>query len=231
VLLEEEIRALRREPISVLDFGCGVGGTLFHLARAFPNSRLLGVTISRRQWQIAHRLRARQRLEARCTFELTDFQTMRLGTRADVALAVEAFVHSDAPERFFESAAAHLRPGGRLFLVDDFLTREASALGSSEQRHVERFRSGWRATSLCTVESCVRAAGRFGLELEKSTDLSGLIRPGRLRDRVIARLSPLFARLRLHGIPFFGNMIGGDALQSGLRQGFLEYRLLGFRVA
>jgi hypothetical protein len=137
-------------------------------------------------------------------------------------------VHSDTPEAFFESVAAHVREGGHLLVVDDFLAEEESMLGEAERRHVRSFCAGWRATSLCTVATCVRSAGRFGLVPQGSTDLTGLIRLGRPRDRVISRLTPLFARLRLGGIPFFDNMIGGNALQTGLREGFLTYRLLRF---
>jgi SAM-dependent methyltransferase len=213
---------------TILDLGCGVGGTLFHLAKSFPRGRLVGVTISERQVDLAHRLRARLGLDPRCDFQRADFQTMRLGIQADVAIAIESFVHSERPEAFFATAAAHLRPGGRLFLVDDFQASEESTLGPKERRGLESFRAGWRAVSLCTAETCARMARASGLELLGDRDLSPLIRLGRPRDHVISWLTPLFSGLGLVGIPFFANMIGGDALQTGLRQGFLEYRMLSF---
>jgi hypothetical protein len=37
------------------------------------------------------------------------------------------------------------------------------------------------------------------------------------------------ARLGLGRIPFYGNMIGGNALQIGLREGVLRYELLVLR--
>ena len=46
---------------------------------------------------------------------------------------------------------------------------------------------------------------------------------------LIAGLAPLFRGLRLVGVPFFGNMIGGDALQRGLRRGDFSYRMLVWR--
>jgi hypothetical protein len=46
---------------------------------------------------------------------------------------------------------------------------------------------------------------------------------------LIAVVAPLFERLGLAGVPFFGNMIGGNALQIGLREGLLRYRMLSFR--
>ena len=73
---------------------------------------------------------------------------------------------------------------------------------------------------------------RHQLSLRKDLDLSGYTRPGsRLRDLVIALSSPMFDRLGLAGVPFFGNMIGGHALQIGLKDGYIRYRLLVFEGA
>jgi hypothetical protein len=47
----------------------------------------------------------------------------------------------------------------------------------------------------------------------------------------VALASPVAASLGLARVPFYGNMIGGNALQIGLREGFLKYRLLVFRQA
>ena len=238
VLLEERIRSLvPGGPTTVLDLGCGVGGTLFHLATRFPTSRLTGVTISTRQLAIAERVAARRGLAGRCLFRRDDFLTMRLGLEADVALAVESFVHAAEADAFFTAVAAHLREGGHLLLVDDFLTRDEVTSPSEERALIEAFREGWRAPGVTTVESCLAAAGRAGLEplgdaaedAARGVDLTPLIRLGRPRDRVIAALSPLFRGLGVASIPFFGNMVGGDALQAGLRRGLLGYRLLVLR--
>jgi cyclopropane fatty-acyl-phospholipid synthase-like methyltransferase len=206
-----------------------VGGTLFHLARGFPEAELIGVTISQRQLELAEKLNGLERLGGRVSFKQADFHTMHLGTQADVALAVESFAHSDAPPHFFKSAAEHVRPGGHLLLVDDFLSDEEALLSVAQQRLVQDFRRGWHVRSVCAVAECERAAAELGLALERNHDLSPLIRLGRPRDRVIARLAPAFSRMRLAGIPFFDNMMGGHALQQGLREGFIEHRMLTFR--
>ena len=227
LLIADEIRGLGLpEPLSVVDMGCGVGGTAFQLAESFPDSRFVGVTISQQQYDIAVRLTAQRNLGDRCRFVRDDFQTIELDGKADVIVAIESFVHSDSGESFFRAATRHLRDGGYLMVADDFLTWSRARLNDAARRHVEDFKTGWRLPSLCTVEECVRAAEGCELELSKDSELSNLIRLGRRRDRAIERLSPLFRRLKLIGVPFFGNMIGGNALQVGLREGFLQYRLL-----
>ena len=214
----------------IVDFGCGVGGTLFHLAERFPRARLHGLTVSPRQVEIAERLAQQTGHADRCAFSLGDFQTADLELDASVIVAVESFVHSDSADAFVANAARHLQAGGYLIIADDFLASEPDALPPRQRRCVDRFRAGWRVPTVCTPGTLIADADQHGLALEKSIDLTSLTRPGsRVRDHLTAALSPVLARLGLSGIPFCGNLIGGNALQIGLRDGFLEYRLLIFQ--
>jgi SAM-dependent methyltransferase len=231
-LIAKEVHA--RHPdgdVTILDLGCGVGGTLFRLAELLPESTLHGITISRRQYEIANRIAASKGLQDRCQFALGDFHTTRLDLEADVIVAVESFVHSEAPGRFFESVQGHLRDGGHLVLADDFLSAEAGVLRGRSLRRVGDFKAGWRVPGVCTIDVCVAAARGCALYPISDTDLTPLVRLGRIRDRVISVFSPIFRFLGLIDVPFFGNMIGGNALQIGLREGFLQYRILVFRKA
>lgn len=227
-LLARQLAAMDAESASVLDLGCGVGGTIFHLAETDVTARLHGVTISGRQQRLARAFARRRGLTARCTVHLADFERMELDLAADLAVAVESFAHARSAARFLRTAAAHLRPGGRLVIVDDFLAREESRLTPAERRIIGLLRRGWRLGNLTTVAACVSSAREADLVPADEVDLTPLVRPGRPRDAVIALLGPLFERLGLIGVPFFGNMIGGDALQTGLRTGLVEYRMLAF---
>lgn len=214
----------------IIDFGCGVGGTLFHLARRFPRARLIGITVSRRQVEIAERLAGESGCADRCSFSLGDFLAADLDVRADVVVAVESFVHSQSADAFLANAARHLRPGGCLIIVDDFLASEIDSLNAGQRARVDQFRAGWRAPAICTTDSLALVAAEHGFAAGKVVDLTPLTRPGsRVRDRLTAAISPLAARLGLGRMPFYGNMIGGNALQIGLREGFLLYELLTFR--
>ena len=44
-----------RGPLTLLDFGCGVGGSLPHLRREFPDAELIGADVSRKSLDIAER--------------------------------------------------------------------------------------------------------------------------------------------------------------------------------
>ena len=236
VLADEIAELMAPSPTSsspvIVDFGCGVGGTLFHLARRFPNARLIGITLSPRQVEIAERLAEEAGCADRCSFSLGDFQTANLDVRADAVVAVESFVHSTSADAFLASAARHLRPDGCLIVADDFLASEAGALDARQRVRVDQFRAGWRAPAICTSDGLAGAAARHGFAAGKVVDLTPLTRPGsRVRDRLTAAISPLAARLGLGRMPFYGNMIGGNALQVALREGFIVYKLLTFRRA
>ena len=234
-LLAAELADVAATPNAlVLDFGCGVGGTLFHLAETLPSARLRGVTISRRQVEIAERLAERLGRSSRCSFTHGDFHSIDLGEDADAVVAVESFAHSGDPTAFLASASRHLAAGGRLLVADDFLARDEGALTTLELDLVDRLRKGWRVPGIRTAGDLEREATAHGFALEKSVDLTPLTRPGsRLRDRLAAAVSPalvgLDAAFALRRMPFFGNLIGGHALQVGLKEGIVEYRLLVFR--
>jgi SAM-dependent methyltransferase len=230
-LLGDELADVAETPDAlVIDFGCGVGGTLVRLAERFPRACFRGITISPRQVQVAARLAARRGLAARCAFTHGDFHSAHLGARACAVVAVEAFAHSTSVAAFLANVVRHLEQGGRLLLVDDFLSSDERTLAPSQRRRVEELRAGWRVPAIGTVQRLAREAAEHGLALEKDIDLTPLTRPGaRLRDRAVAALAPSLTGLDLARFPIFGNMIGGHALQVGLRDGFIHYRLLVFR--
>lgn len=230
-LLAEELTDLALEAApTVVDFGCGVGGTLFRLAEHLPAARLVGVTVSPRQREIGEALAAELGHADRCEIVVGDFDVKDLGLRADAIVAVESFAHSASAPAFLANAARHLRPGGRLIVVDDFLAHDEARLGPRERLQVDRLRAGWRVPALCTARDFERAAAGQGLGHEKLVDLTPLTRPGRrLRDRAVAVVAPLMAAFGLTGIPFCGNVVGGNALQVGLREGFIHYTLVTLR--
>jgi hypothetical protein len=185
------------------------------------------MTISATQAAIARDRANRRGVGDRCRFHQADFEADRLGVVADAAVAIEAFVHSGRPATFFATAAAHLRAGGLLHVIDDFLVADDDPVAATL---ADRFRRGWRAPAFTTVPACAALAAAAGFELAEQRDLTPLIRLDRLRDRVIAVVAPPADRLGLAASPFFGNLIGGNALRRGLREQRFAYRWLGFRL-
>ncbi|MFN4264091.1 MAG: methyltransferase domain-containing protein [Thioalkalivibrionaceae bacterium] len=150
-------------------------------------------------------------------------------TRLDAIWAIEAFAHAPNPQDFLVNAARQLKSGGLLVVVDDFLVKPAQNLTPAGRRRIERFARGWHLPALDTPSALIARAQSAALQLVSEQDLTPLIRLRRPRDR-LARITAFGARV-LGGwrYPFFANVIGGDALNAGLRHGELSYRWLVFR--
>jgi SAM-dependent methyltransferase len=230
-LVLAELDGLRenfRAPLHVLDLGCGVGATLVHLATERP-IRATGVTLSGVQ---ARRARERMRalgLDGRV--EILERSYLDLPAdlpQAALACSIEAFIHCPDPAQYFASAAAHVAPGGLLVVCDDFLGANAKTASNRDARTLRELREGWLANALVSVDEARAHAEAAGFRLEKNLDLSGRLALGRPRDRFIA----LFVAVaRHHPRPgyWLRSLVGGNALQRGLRQGLVEFRCLVWR--
>jgi SAM-dependent methyltransferase len=111
--LNDEVVAGARvqDGMTVLDAGCGFGGTLAGLSGKLPSARLVGVNFDRRQLEAALPSRARFLHADACALPLAD-------ESLDAALAVECIFHFPSRLRFLQEAARCLKPGARLSLSD-----------------------------------------------------------------------------------------------------------------
>lgn len=211
---------------SIVDLGCGVGGSLCHLAERLP-IRGTGVTLSPVQARIAaDRFRAAGLADRlRCVEgDYTD-PTLDLPA-ADLAYAVESFVHGPDPAAFFARCARLVRPGGLLVICDDMLRPTAA---SAAHRAVQRFRRGWRINTLLDRQELRLLAADAGFEHRSTRDLTPFLELGRPRDRLIGLLAALIGRLPVDAR--LGHLTGGSALQTCLRRGWIGYDLALFRHA
>lgn len=228
--VDDQIAALMRrvEPLSaahVVDLGCGVGASLCYLAERMP-IRGTGITLSSAQAQMARQFIAAGGLSERVECLEGDFTNLPPTIQpADLAYAIESFVHGPAPERFFEQSHRLLKPGGRLLICDDVKTGESSA---ESARVVEEFTRGWHINTLLTRDDMIAMARTAGFEHESSADLTPLLELDRPRDRAIAVSVAL-----LKWLPYAGDrydyVIGGDALQTCLANGWIRYEVNVFR--
>jgi cyclopropane fatty-acyl-phospholipid synthase-like methyltransferase len=212
----------------VLDLGCGVGATSLWLAETL-GVKTTGVTISQVQCALAEQAAQARGLGERCRFLLADFMRLRDAVPAeafDAAFAIEAFIHAPDAGAFFAEAARALRPRGRLFLCDDFLTPRAPA----DHRALARVRRGWHANSLLTPEAVAELGAAHGLELRSDRNYTPYLRlqPRALLGLLAVAGDALAALPEIGQSGFVDNWVGGTGLQQCQRRGWIDYRFLSF---
>ena len=211
-------------PPHVVDLGCGVGASLCYLAGLLPITGT-GVTLSPVQVRAARERIAAAGLSGRVTCVEGDFGDLPAGLEtADVAYAIESFVHGPDPARFFAEAARIVRPGGALVICDDVRRRGG---GRKAERSIQRFKRGWHINSLLEAGELLSLAGEAGFDHSSTEDLSPYLELGRARDRAIGAAVAIFGRLPLEETRF-GPLVGGSALQQGLAGGWIGYDLMVF---
>jgi cyclopropane fatty-acyl-phospholipid synthase-like methyltransferase len=211
----------RISPVCLLDLGCGLGGTLAYCARALPEARLAGVTLSALQARIARQILSR----ARAVVVTGDFHTLPFAAQFHAALAIEAFAHSHNLHRAFEQACAALLPGGCLIVCDDVVVRAPA--NAVEERWLAAFRAGWRVPGVLPLDETIAAARRAGFALRTTRDLTGALRLHRLPSFLAGAARDL-GHLAGQMHPFAQSLSGSLALQECLARGVVAYYLVVF---
>ena len=229
--VEDRLLALLRDlpaanrPIHVVDLGCGVGGSLCHIAARLP-VRGTGLTLSPVQVRHAERRIREAGLSDRVRCLEADYCAPPPDLApADLAYAVESLVHGPDPARFFATGTRLVRPGGLLAVCDDFLR---PGRPPAARRAVARFRRGWHLNTLLHARELRALAAEAGFEHVSTDDLTPYLRLRRPRDRAAALFVAACGWLPLDRTPF-GHLVGGTALQTCLARGWIGYDLAVFR--
>jgi cyclopropane fatty-acyl-phospholipid synthase-like methyltransferase len=230
LVAQAAVSALGHEPSSVTDLGCGVGGSLFHLARCWPHSRLTGYTLSHAQVQIAQALALQRHLQDQCEIRQGDFTALDSVARSELVIAIESHTHLPSLATFFKAARQHVLPGGIVILVDDMLAGDGAELTDKDLTLLDAFKRGWRMGHVPTVSQVLNQAGEFDFEVVEHRDLGDLLRLYQLWDRVLNCIAPPLDWLGLARIPMFANMIGGNALTVCHRRGVMRYMMVVMRL-
>ena len=216
------------QELQVLDLGCGVGSSVLYLAEHFAQpAQFTGISISSVQIEYAQRFGEEHIRGQRCRFLTGDFLDLPTLPPIDLAFAIEAFLHATDAQRFFAQVAQKLKPGGKLILIDDFLTPrgEQGKLSQKQVAWLADFRSGWLAGSLVSEQRAVALAAQNGLAFRESQNLTPYMKLGRPRDQLIGLLR-FFAAPYMRRSTYWRALNGGYAKQQCLKTGLVEYRQL-----
>ena len=156
----------RPAPATVLDVGCGIGGSSRHIARKYGGSGV-GITLSPVQAARANALSAEQGLGDRLKFEVADALAMPFADDSfDLVWSMESGEHMPDKRQFVSELARVCKPGGTVLVVTwchrDLAEGEA-ALRPPEERLLASINRAYYLPRWCSGADYVRLAGEFGL--------------------------------------------------------------------
>lgn len=168
-------------PKTMLDVGCGVGGSSRHVARLFPDLKTEGVTLSPFQAERAARLSERAGLGDRCRFRVADALDAPFPDASfDLVWSLESGEHMPGKPRFVRELARLTAPGGRIILVTwchrDLLPGETS-LRPEEQALLDRICEAYYLPPWCPPSEYARLMAENGLTQIRSDDWSDAVAP------------------------------------------------------
>eukprot|EP00873_Tetraselmis_striata_P009760 jgi/Tetstr1/430024/TSEL_019885.t1 len=103
-----------KEPKTIVDVGCGIGGTTRRLAARFPDAEVIGITLSPSQVKRATEL-AKERGLTNVTFKVMNALEMEFEAGSfDLVWACESGEHMPDKKKYVEEMTRVLAPGGTL---------------------------------------------------------------------------------------------------------------------
>lgn len=216
---------------SVLDAGCGWGGSSIWLARE-RGAHCHGVSLESDQIAVARRMAAKKGVARQTAFSLGDFTRLDFADNSqDVVWAVESVCHAGDKRAFTREAYRVLKPGGRLVLSDFF--RSVREQSRADEDHLRSWLMKWAVPDLDSLDEFQAAVEDAGFAAIEITDATDNIRPAARRLYRIglwtAPLAKLFRWLRLHSELQDANWRSSLLQYSSLQAGLWRYGIVTAR--
>ncbi|OWO99230.1 tocopherol O-methyltransferase [Marssonina coronariae] len=237
------------EGSTVLDVGCGIGGTTRYLARVHQ-CKVVGVTISGRQVEIARKLT----LEASGgppgtpdtgaaaglgggSVQFIELDAEKMGdhftvephvARFDCVWISEAMSHLPNKELFFRNAALLLNPGGKLVVADWFKSEDLTEKQFKDD--ISPIEDGMLLPPLCAQSDYVRLANEAGLKtFAEPFDISKQVSKTWDISWTLIQNPALWAFAVAQGRDGLAFMQAFRAMRRGFANGTFRYAVMAFQ--
>ncbi|KAF5588238.1 tocopherol O-methyltransferase [Fusarium pseudocircinatum] len=233
---------------SVLDVGCGIGGTSRYLASKHGSS-VTGITISSKQVEIANRLTKAGIEDTSSSDVLDDYGFAKLGEGKvkfleldaekmgdlfsgqqgsfDAVWISEALSHFPNKALFFENVMKVLKPGGKLVLADWFKDEDVDE--TTFINDIKPIEDGMLLPPLCTQQGYVNLAKNAGLTvLSEPKDISQQVRKTWDITWSLVQNPSLWAFAFTQGRDGIAFLQSFRAMRRGYANGSFRYAVMAF---
>lgn len=216
-----EIQKIKKEPVALLDLGCGVGGTLFELCQKSKQAlHLYGITNSFEQKNIAEKWQKRLS-QKKIQFVCGDFHNLPKNIpQVDIIYAIESFVHSNNIDLLIAQIRSRMKKNSVCLLIDDFLFKKPNIM----EKEIKIFQENWFAPNLITMDTLQKKLVMHGLTINKIEKLNPYLELNRMRDYFIQFICSFSYFLQDNN--YTQSLRGGNALRSLLLKNVLQYCLI-----
>lgn len=159
---------------TVMDLGCGMGGSMKYGMSRFPKLSMLGVTLSEFQVEFGNRfIKDYPGLIVKENFKYLSANNNAI----DGAIAVESFCHSGHDHHAFKEAHRVLKPGSSLVIADAFLKQDGEALTGSSKWVYKNLCSAWSLTGLKSIDKVTTELKQIGFKKVEVENLFWRVAP------------------------------------------------------
>lgn len=217
------------QPQSILDVGCGIGGSSLDLADRY-RAAVIGITLSPVQRERASERAREAGVDGQVSFAVADAMAMPFeANRFELVWSLESGEHMPDKRRFLQECLRVLKPGGRLVLAT-WCHRDSEPpsppLSTAELRDLERIYSLYHLPGTISLPAYERIASELHCSQIRVADWSEAVAPfwsdvltSALRPQVMLEVlkSGWETALGARAIPL---------MISGYRTGLIRYGLL-----
>jgi len=173
---------------SILDAGCGIGGTCIHLGKLYSNVKFTGITIVPDQVELA-KFFSKEKNVKNVDFFLKDFNdTSFPNCSFDGVFALESMAHAQNKKKFVEEVHRILKNNGKLVIIGQF--QNNMSLNPLIEKLNRITLEAHAFPNLISVKTLSTYLKENGFKDIKVIDISKKVRQGFSNDMLI-------------GIPFF----------------------------
>mmetsp|Transcript_12673 Transcript_12673/g.26963 ORF Transcript_12673/g.26963 Transcript_12673/m.26963 type:complete len:363 (+) Transcript_12673:84-1172(+) len=170
-----------KAPKSVVDVGCGIGGSSRHIARKYDGCTAKGITLSPYQAGRGNELAKEQGLEERASFQVADALNMPFDKNSfDLVWSLESGEHMPDKTKFVNELMRVVAPGGRIIIVTwchRDLEKGEPSLWKKEEKLLAKINRAYYLPRWCSVDDYVQLLEKEGAVDIKREDWSYIIAP------------------------------------------------------